>query len=74
MSGIRFGDVLYNYFAYADDIGLFSCTIPGLSKLFDVCAEYANKCRFTFWYKKESMYERWIHTVQFYQTACMAPG
>ena len=52
MSGIRFGDVLYNCFAYADDISLFSSTIPGLQKLIDICAEYAKKWRFTFGTKK----------------------
>ena len=36
-SGIRIGDDLYNSFAYADDISLFSATVPGLQSLINTC-------------------------------------
>ena len=46
--GIRVGDQMYNCFAYADDVSLFSSTVPGLQGLIDICSVYANKWRFKF--------------------------
>jgi len=37
--GVRVGDHLYNSFAYADDVSLFSTTVPGLQKLIDICSD-----------------------------------
>ena len=34
--GVRVGNHLYNSFAYADDVALFSTTVPGLQKLIDI--------------------------------------
>ena len=46
--GIRIGDALYNSFAFADDISLFSRTVPGLQCLINICGNYAKKWRFNF--------------------------
>ena len=35
--GIRIGDALYNSFAFADDISIFSHTVPGLQCLINIC-------------------------------------
>ena len=35
--GIMIGNTMYNYFAYADDISIFSSTASGLQKLLDIC-------------------------------------
>ena len=55
-NGVRVGDALYNCFAYADDISLYSPTVPGpvpgLQCLIDICAAYAGKWRFNFGIKK----------------------
>ena len=47
-AGLRIGDKLYNSFAYADDITLFSYTIPGLQSLIDLCYSYSRTWRFKF--------------------------
>jgi hypothetical protein len=47
-NGTRIGNERYNCFAYADDINLFSATIPGLQNLINICKEYANVWRFRF--------------------------
>ena len=47
-AGLRIGDKLYNSFAYADDITLFSSTIPGFQSLIDTCYSYSR-----IWYCKE---------------------
>ncbi len=39
---------MYNSFAYADDISIFSSTIPGLQELINICEEYSSKWRFNF--------------------------
>lgn len=46
--GVRIGENRYNSMAYADDITLFSLTVPGLQDMIDICSEYANMWRFTF--------------------------
>ena len=50
--GVNIGKTLYNCSAYADDVNLFSATIPGLQKLIDICNEYATTWRFNFGVKK----------------------
>ena len=45
---IRVWDHLFNSFAYADDVSLFSTTVPGLQGLIDICSEYAKQWRFKF--------------------------
>ena len=50
--GACIGTRLYNSFAYADDVSIFSATVPGLQKLIDTCAEYSLKWRFKFGIKK----------------------
>ena len=46
--GLRIGDSTFNSFAYADDIALYSPTVPGLQSLINVCSEYAKTWRFRF--------------------------
>ena len=38
--GVRIGNHLYNLFVYADDVSLFSITVPGLQKVIDICTDY----------------------------------
>ncbi len=47
-SGIHVGNKLYNSFAYADDISLFSSTVPGLKELINICTNYSDTWRFNF--------------------------
>ena len=47
-AGVRLGHHHSNSFAYADDISLFSATVPGLQQLIDLCEDFARKWRFTF--------------------------
>ena len=37
------GNTIYSYFAYADDISIFSSTASGLQKLSDICVEYSTR-------------------------------
>ena len=37
--GVRVGNHLYNSFAYADDVSLFSTTVPGLEKKWLIYAQ-----------------------------------
>ena len=37
---VRVGNHLYNLFVYADDVSLFSITVPGLQKVIDICTDY----------------------------------
>ena len=53
-SGLRIGDVLYNSFAYADDITLINPTVPGLQLLIDRCMDYSMRWRFNFGIKKSN--------------------
>ena len=39
---------MHNFFAYADDITIFSLTTTGLQTLLDICAAYSEKWRFNF--------------------------
>ena len=41
-SGVRGGGKLFNSFAYADDISLFSSTVPGLQELINMCVRYSS--------------------------------
>ena len=47
-SGVRVGGKLFNSFAYADDISLFSTTVPGLQELINICVRYSSSWRFNF--------------------------
>ena len=40
--GVRIGSNKFESFAYADDINLFSATVPGLQKMIDKCLVYSN--------------------------------
>ena len=51
-SGIRIDDLHMNSCAYADDVSLFSATIPGLQLLMNVSSHYARTWRFSFSTKK----------------------
>ena len=51
-TGIRIDDLLLNTCAYADDVTIFSSTIPGLQQLINISAAYAKKWRFSFSTKK----------------------
>ena len=42
------GNTMYNYFACADDISIFSSIASGLQKLLDICVEYSTRWRFKF--------------------------
>ena len=46
--GVKIGRYLFNFFAYADDITLFSTTVTGLQDLIDICDGYAKTWRFNF--------------------------
>ena len=50
--GVRIGSNKFESFAYADDINLFSATVPGLQKMIDKCLVYSNTWRFKFGIKK----------------------
>jgi len=50
--GVRVGHDLYNSFAYADDVSLFSTTVPGLQKLIDICTDYSSLWPFNFGIQK----------------------
>jgi len=43
---------LYNSFAYADDVSLFSTTVPGLQKCIDIYTHYSSLWCFNFGIKK----------------------
>ena len=47
-AGVRIGNDQFNSFAYADDVNLFSLTVPGLQQLIDICYHYSMKWRFVF--------------------------
>ena len=51
-AGVRIGNDQFNSFAYADDVNLFSLTVPGLQQLIDICYHYSMKWRFVFGIKK----------------------
>lgn len=51
-SGIPIGDDLYNSFAYAGDISLFSAKVPGLQSLIATCNCYAKEWRLKFGIQK----------------------
>ncbi|MCG8430992.1 MAG: reverse transcriptase family protein, partial [Candidatus Omnitrophica bacterium] len=57
--GVRIGKYLFNFFAYADDVTLFSTTVTGLQHLIDICDAYSKAWNFNFGIKK---------------TKCMAVG
>jgi len=50
--GVRLGTCVYNSVAYADDITLFSSTIPGLQRLINRCYEYSQEWLFRYGIKK----------------------
>ena len=47
-TGLKIGCEMYNSFAYADDISIFSSTVPGLQRLINICHEYALTWRIKF--------------------------
>ena len=49
---MRIGSNKFELFAYADDINLFSATVPGLHKLIGKCLVHSNTWRFKFGIKK----------------------
>jgi len=49
---VRIGDCSLNSFAYADDVNLLCTTAPGLQRLINICANYADKWRFKFGIRK----------------------
>ena len=51
-AGVRIGDTLYNYMAYADDITLFSTNVQDLQSLIDVCDAYSKRWKFKFGVEK----------------------
>ena len=51
-AGVCIGNDQFNSFAYADDVNLFSLTVPGLRRLIDICYHYSMKWRFVFGTKK----------------------
>ena len=51
-AGVRINNDIFNSFAYADDINLFSLTVPDLQCLIDMCWEYSRRWRFSFGIKK----------------------
>jgi hypothetical protein len=51
-TGIRIDDLLLNSCTYADDVTIFSSTIPGLQQLMNISALYARRWRFSFSTKK----------------------
>ena len=50
--GVSIGYSNYSSFAYADDVTVYSSTIPDLQFLIQMCADYATKWRFNFGIKK----------------------
>ena len=46
-SGLRIGQEVYNSFAYANDISVFSSTVPGLQRLINICHNYSVTCMVT---------------------------
>ncbi len=50
--GVSIGNLLFNSYAYADDVTVFSATACGLQKLIDTCYVYSRKWRFKFGIKK----------------------
>ncbi len=46
--GVNIGNRIYNSFSYADDISLFSVSVPGLQHLIDACFRYSVRWRFKF--------------------------
>jgi hypothetical protein len=50
--GITVAETFMNSVAYADDVTVFSSTVPGLQKLIDICHRYAGRYRFKFGEKK----------------------
>jgi len=50
--GVCVGNHLYNSFVYADDVSLFSITVPGLQILIDIYTHYSSLWRFNFGIKK----------------------
>ena len=58
-AGIRIDNDLFNSFAYADDVNLWSLSTVDLQRLIDICFQYSKTWRFTFGIKK---------------TACMIVG
>ncbi len=44
--GVNIGNRIYNGFSYADDISLFSVSVPGLQHLIDTCFRYSVRWRF----------------------------
>ena len=51
-AGVRLGDVLYNYMAYADDITIFSTNAKCVQCLIDMCAMYSDRWRFKYGIEK----------------------
>lgn len=51
-TGIRIDDLHMNSCTYADDVTIFSSTIPGLQQLMNVSSSYASRWRFKFSTKK----------------------
>ncbi len=50
--GVPIANLLFNSYAYADDVTVFSATACGLQKLIDTCYEYSRKWRSKFGIKK----------------------
>ena len=46
--GIEIGGVLYNSFAYADDVTIMCPSITGLQQLINICQNYSRRWRFNF--------------------------
>ena len=51
-AGVRIGDTLYTYMAYADDITLISTNVQDLQNLIDVCVANSKRWRFKFGVEK----------------------
>ena len=51
-TGIRLDDLHLNSCTYADDVTIFSSTIPGLQQLMNISSSYASRWRFRFSTKK----------------------
>ena len=50
--GVSILDKHFSACAYADDVTVFSATVPGLQRLIDQCATYAKEWRFNFGIEK----------------------
>ena len=58
--GVRIGHLLFNSFAYADDVTVFAATVPGLQRLIDMCVLYASRWKFNFGFAKtQCIYDVW---------------